>query len=157
MASRCRRTTNGAAVSDVPGLITEIFAGYRDHYAANEHLDAELVAVGYAEWATSVATDAANVVVAVCDDGSVVEGLAVVDTGGDVWDVVLAGVRPAARGRGAYGRLMADVMARARADGQRAVRISTQSHNLPVMRTWERLGWRIITRPSPSTSSHADD
>lgn len=141
----CSRPTAGAervAAEAVGGLIEEIFADYTNHYSANPQLDRGLVAAGYAEWATGVALDPRNEVVAVMEDGDVA-GLAVVDTCGDEWDIVLAGVRPDARGRGAYGDLIVAAMERARSHGRSAVRISTQSHHAQVMRTWERLGWRI--------------
>lgn len=141
----CSREVLGAdrvLTATVGELIEEIFADYTNHYAANPRLDRALVAAGYAEWATSVALDDANEVVAVLE-GDEIAGLAVVDTRGDEWDIVLAGVRPAVRGRGAYADLMVAVMQRAREHGRTAVRISTQSHHAQVMRTWERLGWRI--------------
>lgn len=128
----------------VAAVVEATFAGYLNHYAANPRLDATQVAVGYAEWATNVATNPVNVLVANSVDGEIA-GLAVIDASHDEWDVVLAGVAPTHRGGGLYGDLMTSVMAEARAAGQRSVLISTQSHNIQVMRTWERLGWRIIS------------
>lgn len=127
----------------VSALVEEIFADYTNHYAANPMLDARLVGAGYGEWAASVARHSANRVV-VMRAGDVVESLAVIDQT-DGWNVTLAGVRPKARGKGAYGRLVTAVMQTARAAGQASVRISTQSHNTQVMRVWERLGWRVTS------------
>lgn len=135
---------DGIDPGDVGRVVSRTFAGYVNHYAANPRLDASLVADGYAEWATSVASDPANELVANLVDEEIA-GLAVIDASGPEWDVVLAGVAPEHRGGGAYGDLMTAVMARARAAGRSSVLISTQSHNVQVMRTWERLGWRIVS------------
>ncbi len=128
----------------VPATVSGIFSDYVNHYVANPRLDRSLVAIGYAEWAASVAADESNVLIANHVDGDIA-GLAVIDSRGDDWDVVLAGVSPEHRGGGVYGDLMLSVMQHARTANRPAVLISTQSHNVQVMRTWERLGWRITS------------
>ncbi len=142
--SRTSVTRSAIDAAEVPPTVASIFSDYVNHYVANPRLDASLVSIGYAEWAASVAGDESNVLVAIHVGGSIA-GLAVVDTQGSEWDVVLAGVTPQQRGGGVYGDLMTSVMQHAREAGQSSVLISTQSHNIQVMRTWERLGWRIVS------------
>ncbi len=101
-----------------------------------------MVAVGYAEWAQRVAAHPENPLIGL----QVEEGpaaLAVIDGSSGEWDIALAGVMPEQRGRGVYGDLIVATMAAARAAGRDTVKISTQSHNVQVIRTWERLGWRM--------------
>jgi len=129
-------------LSGVASLVEMTFLGYSNHYAANPRLDASKVAVGYAEWATNIATDPRSILVANEVAGHIA-GLAVIDASRGEWDVLLAGVVPAFRGEGMYGDLITSVMVEARAAEQPSVVISTQSHNIQVMRTWERLGWRV--------------
>ncbi len=128
----------------VSSMISEIFAGYRNHYYANSRLDPALVAVGYAEWAQRVAGRPDNPLIGLLVDERPA-ALAVIDGSSGEWDVALAGVMPEQRGRGVYGDLILATMAAARAAGRDTVKISTQSHNVQVIRTWERLGWRMTS------------
>lgn len=134
-----RDEIDGATVSL---MIGEIFAGYRNHYHANSLLDPALVAAGYVEWARRVAAHPENPLIALHVDGQPA-AIAVIDGSSGEWDVALAGVMPEHRGRGVYGDLILATMAAARAAGLDSVKISTQSHNVQVVRTWERLGWRM--------------
>lgn len=126
----------------ISGLIETIFTGYTNHYHANSALNAEYIAAGYAEWAQAVAADSQNPLV-VLRVGGIDAAIAVVDRSSGQWDIVLAGVMPSFRGRGVYRELVTATMSAARQDRQATVKISTQSHNVQVIRTWEKLGWRM--------------
>lgn len=127
----------------LPGLVREIFLGYLNHYAANPlFADAQVIA-GYEEWATRTALRSGGYQTLLGEDGSV-QGLAVVDWSLGIPDTRLAGMRPAARGKGRYRHLILGLMAYAARRGHRHLRISTQVHNVAVQRVWAGLGWKPV-------------
>jgi hypothetical protein len=76
----------------------------------------------------------------VSDSGAEV-GFGIIDWSPEVPDVRLAGILPDFRGRGRYREMVGVLMVEA-AERAGCLRISTQVHNLPPMRTWARLGWK---------------
>ena len=91
----------------VRSLIADVFAGYVNHYSVNPLLDASLVSIGYADWATKTVLDpSGRGFLMIGDEGPI--GVATVGvTGAGDWEVELAGVASRARGRGAYQALSA--------------------------------------------------
>ncbi|MFN2320869.1 MAG: GNAT family N-acetyltransferase, partial [Dermatophilaceae bacterium] len=126
------------AVSTVVG---ESFRAYGSHYSANPRLDPSDALAGYVEWAVSAyRTDPGNVVLAMRDGRPV--GVATLTRSGSDLEIELAGLTPAAQGRGLYGRLLTAVGRVGVEEGLDRVIISTQVHNTRVQRAWIRAGMK---------------
>ncbi|GII62474.1 hypothetical protein Skr01_25590 [Sphaerisporangium krabiense] len=126
-------------------LAAEIFAGYRNHYAADPLFAACDARAGYADWARGSA--AAGDCLALYGPGEGEPraiGLVTVADDGPVTDILLAGVVPGERGRNRYAHLLAAVEERTRARGATEVVISTQGHNTGVQRAWARYGFEPV-------------
>ncbi len=128
-------------------IVLKIFAGYRNHIAANPRLDHLLVPTGYADWSER------HVDGRVPGDCYVLEeaagqplAFAAVAPTADAVVVDLAGVLPAHRGRGVYQRLLDLIEVEAAMLGFTKVRISTQVETTGAIRAWERRGWRETER-----------
>ena len=98
------------------------------------------VADAYADWAVRALGQAE------CDvtewrgaDGDA-EGIAVARRVDDTVEILLAGMRPAFRGMGAYPAFFTATVNNAFAQGASRVVISTQDHNVQVQRIWGRCG-----------------
>lgn len=131
-----------AAVVDA--VVADSFGGYGNHYSANPLLEPAAALAGYQEWARSSALGDPDDALLLLLDGEVVGLATLVDgeePGGHV-EVLLAGLRTAAQGRGRYGTLLGGVALEAQARGRHEMVISTQSHNVRVQRAWARLGLR---------------
>jgi GNAT superfamily N-acetyltransferase len=125
----------------VEAVVRDAFADYRNHYRANPLFDAAAALDGYVDWAHALmrqSDDACAVLVEPTGDAA---GVALTDWDEDIPDVKLAGIRSRAQGKGRYGALLAHVMRQTRDRERRALTISTQSHNVNVMRAWARLGF----------------
>ncbi|MEV4457618.1 GNAT family N-acetyltransferase [Microbispora sp. NPDC049633] len=138
---------DGLAVDGVPeaaevrAFVRRTFGAYGNHYLANPLLDAADAAEGYEEWALrSAARD--GCVTLRGPDG--VLALATTEEDGPRTEILLAGVTPAAQGRGVYAHLLAAVEDRAAARGAAEVVISTQGHNTRVQRAWARYGFEPV-------------
>jgi GNAT superfamily N-acetyltransferase len=128
----------------VERLVSDVFPGYPNHYAANPLLSPAAALAGYCEWAASLlASGSSTFWVLESDDGDAI-GFGLVDWSPEVPDVRLAGILPAFRGRGAYRTLISALMGEVAARGHERLRISTQAHNVRPMRTWAGLGWRPV-------------
>lgn len=128
-------------VDHVDRLVRDVFPGYPNHYAANPLFSQQAALEGYCEWARRlIGSGDATCIVLVSDTNAEV-GFGIVDWSPEVPDVRLAGVLPEFRGRGCYRELVAAMMSEA-AERTGCLRISTQAHNLPPMRTWAGLGWK---------------
>ncbi|GIH89508.1 GNAT family N-acetyltransferase [Planobispora siamensis] len=127
----------------VSALVAEIFAEYGNHYAANPLFDDSRALAGYQEWAGASAAGGRCLALWGRGPGGEPEvlGLATVDDGPGT-EILLAGVVPAARGRGRYAHLLRAVEERALGRGSAEVVISTQEHNTRVQRAWARYGFR---------------
>ena len=131
-------STDAAIVEQV---VRVTFAGYRNHYRANPLFDPQAALDGYVDWALSVLDRSDDSCTVLWDDTGDAVGVALVDWSDEIPDVELAGIRPRAQGQGRYGALMAAVMRLTRDRSRPALTISTQSHNVNVMRAWARLGF----------------
>ena len=125
----------------VEEVVRDAFADYRNHYRANPLFDRQAALDGYVEWALSVMARSDDACTLLRDPTGEAVGVALVDWDDDVPDVELAGIRPRAQGQGRYGALMTAVMRLTRERSRPALTISTQSHNVNVMRAWARLGF----------------
>lgn len=134
----------GAGVLD--DLVADAFSSYGNHYAADPLLDAEAALAGYQEWARSSAERSPDDALVLLLDGRPVGMATVVESQapGEHLEVLLAGLRTSAQGRGLYGTLLAAVAQAARDRGARRLVISTQSHNVRVQRAWVRAGLRPV-------------
>jgi hypothetical protein len=126
---------------EISTLVRNVFDGYANHYAANPLFERSLALDGYCAWAASlVGSGDATCTVLDGPDGRPA-GFGVVDWATDPADVRLAGMVTDARGRGWYRWVVAQLMHEADVRGRAPLWISTQAHNVAVMRTWARLGW----------------
>lgn len=126
-------------------LVETIFAGYRNHIAANPHLDASRVPAGYADWSERHVHEWAD---GACHrledaDGSAV-AFAAVSHAGDALVIDLAGVLPSRRRQGNYQQLLGHLEREAAALGLARVRISTQAANAVAIHAWRRRGWEQV-------------
>ena len=123
-------------------IVERIFAGYRNHVAANPRLDAGLVPAGYADWsARHVDGRVPGDCYLLEDEGGETLAFAAVAPSDDALVVDLAGVLPAHRGRGVYQRLLDLIEVEAAERGLARVRIATQVETTVAIHAWERRGW----------------
>lgn len=125
----------------VEAVVRDAFADYRNHYRANPLFDAHAALDGYVDWAHALMRRSGDACAVLYEQTGEAVGVALTDWDEDVPDIKLAGLRRRAQGRGRYGALLAYVMQLARDRTQAAITISTQSHNVNVMRAWSRLGF----------------
>lgn len=130
-----------ATRDEVVAVVRDAFADYRSHYRSNPLFPATAVLDGYVEWAVDLAHRQPDGPTTVRDGEGRAVGVALVDWEAAPPDIRLAGMRSAVQGRGVYGLLVSEVIAVALRKGNVGVRISTQSHNINVMRAWVRLGF----------------
>jgi GNAT superfamily N-acetyltransferase len=116
------------------------FPDYANHYRSNPILGRAEAESGYVEWAGSLVAEPDSAVLWGGDPGDPT-GFGAVQWSGGEGEVALAGILPAARGTGAYDRLLADLESHLWAEGAQHVVISTQSWNLVPMRVWIRRGY----------------
>jgi len=135
-----RLTPDDESAAEV--LVERIFADYRNHYSSNPILREINVVAAYRDWArTALGSNKNAVFVALSPNGSA-SGLCVTDVDDESYDeVLLAGVVPEERGRGAYQDMVRRIGLQARDAGKESLVISTQAANLSVMRAWCRLGF----------------
>lgn len=132
--------TVSALLRDIVGAS---FRDYGNHYTANPLLDRSAATAGYQDWAVrSLRNDPGNVLV--MTDGDEPVGMATLEPGADGghFEILLAGLVPAAQGKRLYDALLGQCEAVAAARGARRVVISTQVHNVRVQRAWARHGLR---------------
>ncbi len=129
------------ATADVRALVRGIFGAYGNHYLANPLFDAGAALDGYEEWALRSAAQGDCVVVS---GQAGVLALATLEEDTVRTEILLAGVVPAAQGRGVYGHLLRAVEDRAASRGAAEVVISTQGHNTRVQRAWGRYGFEPV-------------
>jgi ribosomal protein S18 acetylase RimI-like enzyme len=131
----------GLASQAVRGIVTGSFLGYGNHYLCNPMLDPDRALDGYVDWALrSLAASGADVMLA-WQSGEPV-GVATLHASADGSDleILLAGLVPAAQGRGWYPELLSAVGRAAVERGCSRVIISTQCHNVRVQRSWAKAG-----------------
>lgn len=126
----------------VEGLVTDMFAGYGNHYLANPLLDPGAALAGYVEWGHRSAIEDTAVIVSRTGDGPI--GLATMETADGVSEIQLAGIRQSAQRQGVYPHLLAACEEVARAAGAASLVISTQAHNTNVQRAWARHGFEPV-------------
>lgn len=141
------RSADALDLETVSMVVREIvgasFRDYGNHYTANPLLDRSAAQAGYEDWAVrSLTDDPSNVLVMM--DGGEPMGLATLELGVDAGhlEILLAGLVPAAQGKGLYGTLLSACESVAAARGAHRVVISTQIHNVRVQRAWARHGLR---------------
>lgn len=122
-------------------IISDSFAGYGNHYAANPCLDDGLALQGYVEWAQR-AFDESPENVMLMHDGDQPIGIATLSRDGDDLEIELAGLVAQHQGKGLYGALLAAIRGHAMNSGCSRVIISTQAHNVRVQRAWVRAGFK---------------
>lgn len=127
-------------VDELDRVISDSFAAYGNHYAANPLLDPALALAGYQEWARRSLSTERNEV-AFLLEGNEVVGAATIEVGSEEVEILLAGLVGHAQGRGGYRVLLAWCVERAAAHGASRVVISTQADNVRVQRAWARAGF----------------
>lgn len=124
-------------------IVKSSFANYGNHYTANPLLDRSAALAGYEDWAVrSLTRDPRNVLI-MSDRGEPV-GIATLEPGvdGRHFEILLAGLIPAAQGQGSYRTLLNACEDLAMSRGAERLVISTQVHNVRVQRAWARQGLR---------------
>jgi ribosomal protein S18 acetylase RimI-like enzyme len=139
-ADRMDLTTVSAVVRQI---VQASFLDYGNHYTANPLLDNSATLAGYEDWAVRSLRETPGNVLVMTDLGEPI-GLATIESGvdGGHLEILLAGLVPAAQGRGLYGSLLDGCARVAAARGARRMVISTQVHNVRVQRAWARHGLR---------------
>ena len=128
-------------------IVEEIFAGYRNHVAANPRLDASLVPAGYADWsARHVDSRVSGDCYLLGDAEGRDVAFAAVAPDADTLVIDLAGVLPAHRGCGVYQVLLDLIEDEAATRGLKRISISTQVETVVAIRAWERRGWTETAR-----------
>ncbi|MEZ5409919.1 MAG: hypothetical protein R2761_17960 [Acidimicrobiales bacterium] len=117
------------------------FTGYRNHYAANPLLDPAGALDGYVEWAMTMIGSGTALTKVAIDEAERVMAFGILDLSVELPDIRLAGVHPEAQGAGLYGQVVRELLAAAVTLDRLPVRISTQSDNTNVMRSWSRMGF----------------
>ncbi|MGI5156881.1 GNAT family N-acetyltransferase [Microbispora sp. CA-102843] len=135
------RADGPPGAADVRAFVRRTFAAYGNHYLANPLFDPAAAAEGYEEWALGSAARGGCVTLRGPDG---VLALATVEEDGPRTEILLAGVTPAAQGRGVYAHLLRAVEDRAVSRGAGEVVISTQAHNTRVQRAWARYGFEPV-------------
>jgi len=127
----------------VRNMVRESFRDYGNHYTANPLLDRSAALAGYEDWAVrSLSGDPGNVLVMMdLDEPIGFATLEPVSHAGDL-EIPLAGLFPAAQGKGLYDVLLDGCDTVAVARGAQRVVVSTQAHNVRVQRAWVRQGRR---------------
>lgn len=77
--------------------------------------------------------------------GGQVLGYAGLDLGGEVADVMTVAVAPAAQGRGLGRALLAELVARARADHAAHLMLEVRADNKPARKLYEHNGFELLT------------
>lgn len=127
---------------DADVLVERIFADYSNHYSANPALRKINVVTAYQDWTRTALGSTRNAVFKTLSDKGAPAGLCVTDVEDESCDeVLLAGIVPEERGRGAYQDMIRMIGVRAQAASKESVVISTQAANIGVMRAWCRLGF----------------
>lgn len=119
------------------------FAGYRNHYSVNPLIKPSDALDGYVEWALSCLGRNDRLVVLMTVEGEPA-GAATCSLSDGAAEILLAGVLPAFQRRGLYASLLAGVAREVAARGATSLSISTQVHNVPVQRAWERFGFEPV-------------
>jgi GNAT superfamily N-acetyltransferase len=127
------------AASEAGEAIQSIFAGYRNHYAANPLLEAVDPAEAYRRW-TVTHIENGGEAMALSHDSQIV-AVATLTRPTDHVEVLLAGVIPESRGRGVYESLLSAVADWVGGGNASTIVISTQAHNTGVQRAWARFGF----------------
>lgn len=118
-----------------------VLAGYRDHMSRAPGVDPDLIAAGYAEWAGQHASGPGSVLLLSTPTAHGFAAVAPSRGDADTLVIDLAGLVPAARGRGEHSSLRDGVEAHALRSGRTRISISTQADDLAAQRTWVRRGW----------------
>jgi len=122
-------------------LISEVFADYRNHWSASPIFAAINVQQAYRDWARrSLAETGLALIESLTGEGESAGVCLIDERDAKVSDILLAGVLPGQRRRGAYQSMMRSVIRRAAAQGRQTVAISTQAANIEAMRAWYRVG-----------------
>ena len=127
-------------LSDLMDVVRASFAGYGNHYAANPLFAPTDVLDGYCEWVEGLLSSGGSSCFVLHERGGALMGFALIDWTADIAEIRLAGMSPPAQGRGLYASLLNAVMTEAMDRDRVPIRISTQSDNINVMRSWARLG-----------------
>jgi GNAT superfamily N-acetyltransferase len=124
-------------------IIRSSFRDYGNHYAANPLFDRAAVLAGYEDWGVRSLIDDPRNVLVLTDRGAPI-GLATLESAADGThvEILLAGLVPAAQGKGLYATLLGACESLAASRGANRIVTSTQVHNVRVQRAWALQGLR---------------
>jgi ribosomal protein S18 acetylase RimI-like enzyme len=127
----------------VAEIAAAAFAGYGGHYHADPRLDRAAADATYSDWArrSCAVPGVADRVWVVEDEGEVAGFLTLRVNGPAETEIVLNAVHPDRQRRGLYGRLVAAALAASLDRGAERCIVSTQLTNVPVQKSWVRLGF----------------
>ena len=125
-------------------VVTGSFAEYGNHYSANPLFHEADILAGYLEWAHHHLLSPDCAAFAIRANGAIAS-VAFIDESSDTVEISLASTAPDFQRQGYYAKLIAGIEGYYAATGADRLVISTQSHNVGVIRAWESAGWRYLS------------
>lgn len=131
----------------IAALARDAFTDFVGHWHRDARIERTLATELYAAWAADLwraASPERPLLTARDADGRLAGFLGLAPLGEGIWTVPLAGVAPAARGRGLLGGLIVESLRRLRLRQQVSLRYETQTDNRAARRSVEKLGFRAV-------------
>ncbi len=139
---RLARSDEGPALE---ALATKIFAGYNNHYAADDRLPLSHTQEVYPDWLCRMHSSTDASVWVLMRESNLAGVAALTGIGSTHQDVALFGISEEYSGRGLGVRFLDRVVSLARRDGCEKLTYSTQTHNLAARRMACRSGFLPIS------------
>lgn len=143
---RVELISTDAQVAVLEQLAAAAFTDYKSHYFANPFLDRSGIPAGYAEWALSFAApddETRCALLAKRGSSDEIVGFATVALDSEP-ELALVAVAPSHSGHGLYAAILREVEAHLAVSGYEACAISTQVHNVPVIRSVTARDYRHV-------------
>ena len=126
-------------LSDLLRTIFWSFDGYRSHWHYNPRTNHLQMAEAYSEWVTNFIDRQDIYCYVICVDNDLA-GMAMVQSSGEIAEILLAGIVPNYQSHGLYQNLISHVEHDLRQKSVKQIVISTQSQNIRVQKSWARYG-----------------
>jgi ribosomal protein S18 acetylase RimI-like enzyme len=126
-------------LSDLVRTILSSFAGYRSHWHYNPRTNHVEMAEAYSEWVTNF-INRQDIYCYIISVGSDLAGMAMVQSSGEIAEILLAGIVREYQSQGLYQNLISYVEHDLRQKSAKQIVISTQSQNIRVQKSWARYG-----------------
>ena len=126
-------------LSDLVRAILSSFAGYRSHWHYNPRTNHVQMAEAYSEWVTNF-INRQDIYCYIINVGNDLAGMAMVQSSGEIAEILLAGIVREYQSQGLYQDLISYVEHDLRQKSAKQIVISTQSQNIRVQKSWARYG-----------------